>query len=191
MPGISLRELGVRREQRVLLVLDDTTVFPIVFLGAIRIGAVPVPGESARQGRQLPPLRRGLIRRARRHRRSGARAACGSARRSPRAVPGSRTRGLGVVEFDQAVGAQPEELDPAATHRDDVAFWLYSSGSTGKPKGVVHLQHDIGVTCETYARQVLGAAGGRCDVLDDEAVSRLRARQRPLVPASRAARRLC
>ena len=37
-----------------------------------------------------------------------------------------------------------------------MAFWLYSSGSTGKPKGVVHLQHDIEVTCETFARQVLG-----------------------------------
>lgn len=38
-----LRELGVRREQRVLLVLDDTTVFPIVFLAAMKLGAVPVP----------------------------------------------------------------------------------------------------------------------------------------------------
>jgi benzoate-CoA ligase len=41
--GRLLRALGVRREQRVLLVLDDTTVFPIAFLGAMRIGAVPVP----------------------------------------------------------------------------------------------------------------------------------------------------
>ena len=41
--GHLLRELGVRREQRVLLVLDYTSVFPIAFLGAIRIGAVPVP----------------------------------------------------------------------------------------------------------------------------------------------------
>jgi len=41
--GGALRELGVRREQRVLLVLDDTAAFPIVFLGAMRIGAVPVP----------------------------------------------------------------------------------------------------------------------------------------------------
>src|SRR5579864_1606627 len=40
--GRLLRELGLRREDRVLLVLDDTTVFPVVFLGAIRIGAVPV-----------------------------------------------------------------------------------------------------------------------------------------------------
>ena len=41
--GGLLHELGVGRERRVLLVLDDTTAFPIVFLGAIRIGAVPVP----------------------------------------------------------------------------------------------------------------------------------------------------
>ena len=40
--GGLLRELGVRREQRVLLVLDDTTAFPILFLGAMHIGAVPV-----------------------------------------------------------------------------------------------------------------------------------------------------
>src|SRR5947209_11104995 len=38
-----LREIGVRREQRVLLVLEDTTAFPVVFLGAMRLGAVPVP----------------------------------------------------------------------------------------------------------------------------------------------------
>ena len=41
--GHVLRELGVRREQRVLLALDDTTVFPVAFLAAMRIGAVPIP----------------------------------------------------------------------------------------------------------------------------------------------------
>jgi len=49
-----------------------------------------------------------------------------------------------------------DELTPAATRRDDMAFWLYSSGSTGKPKAVVHLQHDIPYTCVTYAENVLG-----------------------------------
>src|ERR671933_2995325 len=39
----ALRSLGVRREQRVLMILDDTPAFPAVFLGAIRIGAVPAP----------------------------------------------------------------------------------------------------------------------------------------------------
>jgi benzoate-CoA ligase len=64
--------------------------------------------------------------------------------------------GAGVVELDAGLAAQEDALDPADTHRDDMAFWLYSSGSTGKPKGVVHLQHDIQVTCETYAANILG-----------------------------------
>src|ERR1700689_4639832 len=38
-----LRRLGVRREERVAMNMLDTVDFPIVFLGAIRAGVVPVP----------------------------------------------------------------------------------------------------------------------------------------------------
>ena len=38
-----LHRLGVRREERVALVLLDTVDFPVIFLGAIRAGIVPVP----------------------------------------------------------------------------------------------------------------------------------------------------
>src|ERR1035438_3071452 len=38
-----LRRLGVRREERVAMLMLDTVDFPIVFLGAIRAGVVPVP----------------------------------------------------------------------------------------------------------------------------------------------------
>src|SRR4029450_3731595 len=41
--GGAPRGLGVQREQRVLMVMDDTPAFPAVFLGAIRAGMVPVP----------------------------------------------------------------------------------------------------------------------------------------------------
>jgi benzoate-CoA ligase len=157
--GHLLRQLGVSREQRVLLVLDDTTVFPTVFLGAIRIGAVPVPVSPLDKDDNfrhfiedsyadlvvtdaplLDRLSRALAGRGLRYLVRGA-------------------EGADVTEFDEAMAAQPVELDAVATHSDDVAFWLYSSGSTGKPKGVVHLQHDIEVTCENYARQVLGLRG--------------------------------
>jgi benzoate-CoA ligase len=128
----------------------------VAFLGAIRIGAVPVPVSAldkadnfrhyvedsyatvvVTDAATLPRLRETL------------------AGEDLRFV----ARGAGehdVIELDGALAAQEDELTPAPTHRDDMAFWLYSSGSTGKPKGVVHLQHDIEVTCETYARQVLG-----------------------------------
>ena len=153
--GRLLRELGVQREQRLLLVLDDTTVFPIVFLGAIRIGAIPVPVSPLEKDAnfrhfvedsyaELVVADDAVLDRL---------AAAIGDRRMRYLVRGREADD--VVELDQAMASQSGELEPAATHRDDAAFWLYSSGSTGKPKGVVHLQHDIGVTCETYARQVL------------------------------------
>src|SRR5438270_9477643 len=38
-----LRRLGVRREERVAMIMLDTVDFPVLFLGAIRAGIVPVP----------------------------------------------------------------------------------------------------------------------------------------------------
>jgi benzoate-CoA ligase family protein len=154
--GNLLRELGVGREDRILLVLDDTTVFPIVFLGAQRIGAVPVTVSALDRAdnfvhyiedsyADLVVTDADCLERLR--------AAFGE--RRPRYL----VRGVDdndVVELDHGLAAQDAELAPAATHRDDMSFWLYSSGSTGKPKGVVHLHHDIQVTCETYGERVLG-----------------------------------
>jgi benzoate-CoA ligase family protein len=153
--GQLLRTLGVGREQRVLLVLDDTTVFPVAFLGAMRIGAVPVPvspldkPENFRHyvedsyasvvvadAERLADLQRVL-----------------ADKNVVYLAPGAS--GPGVVDLDAGLAAQDDTPEPADTHRDDMAFWLYSSGSTGKPKGVVHLHHDMEVTCETYAREIL------------------------------------
>jgi benzoate-CoA ligase family protein len=154
--GHLLRELGVRREQRVLLVLDDTTVFPIVFLAAMRIGAVPVPVSPRDKDENFKHFVED----------SGAVLVVTDApllERLQTVLRHCQTlylvrggEGTDVLEFDTAMSAQSDELTVCPTHRDDVAFWLYSSGSTGKPKGVVHLHHDIGVTCENYARGVLG-----------------------------------
>lgn len=154
--GHLLRGLGVRREDRVLLVLDDTIEFPIVFLGAQRIGAVPVSVSVLDKAdnfvhyiedsyAELVVTDADCLERLR--------AAFGE-RRLRYLVRG--VEDTNVVELDQGLAAQGDELEPAPTHRDDMAFWLYSSGSTGKPKGVVHLHHDIQVTCETYGQQVLG-----------------------------------
>ena len=47
------------------------------------------------------------------------------------------------------------DLAAAPTCTDDAAFWLYSSGSTGAPKACIHLQHDMVVATEQYARNIL------------------------------------
>jgi benzoate-CoA ligase family protein len=152
-----LHELGVRREQRVLLVLDDTTAFPVVFLGAMRLGAVPVPvspldtDENFRHFvddsyAELLVCDAPLLERLR----------SALAGRRLRWLARGAAEGPDVSELDRGLGAQEPEREAVPTHRDDPAFWLYSSGSTGRPKGVVHLHHDIEVTCTSFAEQVLG-----------------------------------
>ena len=153
--GHLLRGLGVAREQRVLLVLDNTTVFPIAFLGAMRIGAVPVPvsvretDENFRHfvddsGAELIVCDADMLDRL---------GAALGAREVRFLARGADDR---EIELGAAMAAQEDELAAAPTSARDMAFWLYTSGSTGKPKGVVHLHHTIDVTGETFARQVLG-----------------------------------
>ncbi len=154
----ALREAGVRREERVLLILDDTPAWPTAFLGAMRLGAVPVPVSFLDKPQNFAYYLRDSY--------ADVVVVEGSIADMLVSVLDevpSRPRiwsANGEIE-----GAEPlegllsrhsgAEVARSDTHRDDVAFWLYSSGSTGKPKGVVHLHHDIPYTCETYARQIL------------------------------------
>jgi benzoate-CoA ligase family protein len=165
-----LGELGVEREQRVLMILDDSAAFPAVFLGAMRIGAVPVPvNPMDRVDNYAYYLRdsyakvlvidASLL--------SSVEPAL-EARPEVQVVvvggdagPHERLDAGPHVSFDAVVSGQIGDLPPAAdTHRDDMAFWLYSSGSTGRPKGVVHSHRDIGVTVDTYASRVLRIDAG-------------------------------
>lgn len=154
--GWLLRTLGVGREERVLLALDDTSVFPIVFLGAMRIGAVPVPVSPTSRDEYFEHFiddcyARVIVADPEIH------------ERLERAVDGRAVQFLvrGVangktIDLDEGLEAQASELDAVPTHQDDMAFLLYSSGSTGMPKGVVHRHQDIGVSCENFGGGVLG-----------------------------------
>jgi benzoate-CoA ligase len=147
--GLRFAELGVRREERILLPLDDSPAMMAAFWGAIRIGAVPVPVNPLLQ--RSEDYDHYLVD-------SGARVVVVDTMTEDK-VGKAVARAVGEVQVIEAaeIWALPQaETSPADTDRDDIAFWLYSSGSTGLPKGVVHLQHDIEYTCETYARQVLG-----------------------------------
>ena len=153
-----LGEIGVGRGERVLIVLDDCPSFPSAFLGAMRAGAVPIPVNPFYRGDEFGYFLGD----------SGAAAvvvggACTDAVLAAAAGRVDAARVLhtdgereGTTDLWRAAAQLPAEVQPADTHRDDPAFWLYSSGSTGRPKGVVHLQHDILYTCQTYGRRVLG-----------------------------------
>jgi benzoate-CoA ligase len=135
--GAALRDLGLEKGERVLLVMDDCPWLPAVFLGAMRVGLVPVPVNPLYHAEDYPYFVED----------SGARVAVTDAECAEKVAAPL------VLLADELEPS--DEVPPADTLRDDVAFWLYSSGSTGRPKGVVHLHRDLLYTCETYARHVL------------------------------------
>jgi acyl-CoA synthetase (AMP-forming)/AMP-acid ligase II len=159
--GHALRDrLDVRPEERVLLLLHDTPEFIYSFFGAIKIGAVPVPISTMWKAADYEYVLRDS--RARIVIIDGAllpvlQATSTDSRRHLRHIVGVRTASTDdALSWPDLVDAAPVTLEGETTSCDDVAFWLYSSGSTGAPKGCVHLQHDMVVCTERYARDTLG-----------------------------------
>jgi len=158
--GNALRQLGVRIEERVLLLLLDGPEFAFSFFGAIKIGAVPVPVNTLLK----PADYRYLLNNSR------ARVAVVSESLYPQiqairseqlhylqhVIVAGATPTAGTLSFAELVEQNSSQLEAEITSKDDAAFWLYSSGSTGPPKACVHLQHDMVVCAERYAKGILG-----------------------------------
>jgi benzoate-CoA ligase family protein len=157
-----LQALGLQRGDRVLLFLDDTPAYPAALFGAIRAGLVPLLINTLTP----PDLLQFYLADS-----AATVAICDAAfvdRFNAGACEGTRLATLIVANGDAAapgpvpthaatdwLSRPPVEIAPADTHRDDMAFWMYSSGSTGRPKGIVHLQHDMAYTHASYARHLL------------------------------------
>jgi benzoate-CoA ligase family protein len=157
--GNGLRKLGVRIEERVLLLLLDTPEFAASFFGAIKIGAVPVPVNTLLKPTEYECLLNNC--------RARVAIVDDSLFSSIQAIPLNRLRYLETIvlvggpsrsssfSFTDLTQNSSPALEPQLTSKDDAAFWLYSSGSTGQPKACVHLQHDMVVSTERYAKAIL------------------------------------
>jgi benzoate-CoA ligase len=149
----------------VLLLMHDNNDWPVSFLGALYAGVVPVAvntllsaddyafilGHSRSRGALvsqalLPMLQKAMA-------------------QAPHEIGFmlvSRADGAlpqGAVPLRGAIAKHAPLEHAAATHPEDIAFWLYSSGSTGRPKGTLHTHANPFWTAELYGKAVLGVTG--------------------------------
>ncbi|MGH9936641.1 MAG: AMP-binding protein, partial [Blastocatellia bacterium] len=129
--GRALRALGVAREQRVLLILNDTPAFPVAFFGAMRIGAVPVPVNPLYKASDyrffLEDSYARVVITETSHLDKLSQALDGHDEAVSVIVADGAAPAVGPNTYALAelLAAHSGELPAASVHRDDMAFWLY------------------------------------------------------------------
>ena len=158
----ALLALGVRREERVLLLIHDCSDWPVCFLGAMYAGIVPVAVNTlltvddyaymlAHSRAQAVLVSQALL--------PTLQAALERGGHEVKTVIVSRPSSPlppGMLGLDELTGQHAPLARTADTGPDDPGFWLYSSGSTGRPKGTLHSHANPYWTAELYGTRLLG-----------------------------------
>ncbi len=127
--GAGLLAMGLAPGDRVLMRLANSVEFPIVFLGAIAAGLVPVPTSAQLTAPEVTALAAQLDPRL-------IVAGPGVAVPDPAPCPVLDLDGLRAM-FDAA----PCDWDIGAPDR--LAYIVYTSGTSGRPRGVMHAHRAV------------------------------------------------
>lgn len=152
-----LSSRGISYKDMVMVIIDDSPAFSIVFFAIVALGAVPIPINpnqnieiieymaddtgakniiiGDRGGRKFQDLRQNIINKL------------------------IKVDDYGNIITDSSkiiISEYEGKADTYRTNEHDIAFCLYSSGTTGKPKGIVHRQRDVIFCAKAYAVGVLG-----------------------------------
>jgi benzoate-CoA ligase family protein len=155
--GNGLLALGINPGDRVILLLYDRPEFMALFLGAMKIGAVPVPINVLATTSDLEYFiddsqAAAVVMESEFHEKLAPFLA--GAKHVQQVIlygePAPQT-----VDLSRLIQDADDRLDVHPTSKTDHSYWLYTSGTTGFPKGVVHLHKDLVYAVETWGRHVV------------------------------------
>lgn len=173
----ALRVHGVRRGERVLVILPDVPPFAWALFGTFLRGAVVAMGNPHAPLESIdylvgytratcvittPTVARHI---------EGRFSTLGRELEAVFVVPDAPTGADAEApvdvpshpkfhDFARAIAAVSPALEPIPTHRDEPAMWLFTSGSTGEPKANVHSHRDFAYSTEAYAKGTVKYAEG-------------------------------
>lgn len=125
----AFRSMGLPKNSRILLRVGNTVDFPILFLGAIAAGYVPVPTSSQLTRAEVEHIANDL---------------------DPAVV--CFGKGIEMVEGLSAKTITPDKLDGLKDHaptsfeagsKDRLAYIIYTSGTSGRPRAVQHAHRAV------------------------------------------------
>jgi benzoate-CoA ligase family protein len=157
-----LAAIGLRAEERLVLVTADGPEMLVGLLAGMRIGAVPVPVSTMYTGHELATVLRDSRARAVMVTPEFGAAVEQALPQAPDVVDVVLVGGAavsvpaGVRHWAwETILADGERAAPYPTVDESPAFWLYTSGTTGVPKAAMHRHGSVRAVAEAYGAQVL------------------------------------
>jgi long-chain acyl-CoA synthetase len=146
-----LRSKGVEAGDRVGLQMPNVPYFPVIYYGALRLGAVVVPMNPLLKAREVEYHLKD----------SGSKVLVAWHDFEDAARNGSEAAGAECLiakpgEFEQAIGSAEPIAEIAERADDDAAVIIYTSGTTGTPKGATLMHSNLASGAAT-ARDLVDA----------------------------------
>lgn len=158
--ALGLHSIGVGREDRILLCLNDTIDWPTIFLGAIKAGVVPVCVNTGLSKHDYDYI----LRDSRAKALFVSRAAFAPFDGLHNSIP--TLQRLLISEAPLADGGDigaildaagdDDRFEAVDTSSDEPCFWVYSAGSQGHPRATVHCHASLVQMAELYGLRILG-----------------------------------